>query len=65
MGMISGKLMNTAIKCGAWDMVPSWAGQATAYIDTAYEAGRNRVDMVTLERLNRPATDLHARNVRM
>jgi hypothetical protein len=64
MGMISAKLMNAAIRCGAWDMVPSLAGQATAYMAAAYEAGRNWVDMVTLELLNRPAADLHARNVR-
>jgi hypothetical protein len=51
MGMISAKLMNAAIKCGAWDMVPSLAGKASAYMATAYEAGRNRVDMVTLEQL--------------
>jgi hypothetical protein len=56
--------MNAAIKCGAWDMVPSLAGQATAYMAAAYEAGRNRVDVVTVELLNRPAADLHARNVR-
>jgi hypothetical protein len=65
MRMISAKLMNAAIKWGAWDMVPSLAGQATAYMATAYEAGHNRVDMVTLELLNRLAAYLHARNVRM
>jgi hypothetical protein len=32
---------------------------------TVYEAGRNRVDTMTLEQLNRPAADLHARNVCM
>jgi hypothetical protein len=46
--MFSAKLMNAAIKCGAWVMVPSLAGQVTAYMATAYDAGRNTEDMVTL-----------------
>jgi hypothetical protein len=32
---------------------------------TAYEAGRNRVDMVTLEQLNRPAADLQSHKVHL
>jgi hypothetical protein len=39
--------------------------QVTAYMDTAYDAGRNTEDMVTLEQLNGPAADLHTRNVYM
>jgi hypothetical protein len=66
MRMISAKLMNALSNAGHGTWCRVWRGKPPpTWMATAYEAGHNRVDMVTLELLNRTAAGLHARNVRM
>lgn len=59
------KLMKEAAAIGAQAMADALRREMCSFLDTAYEAGRMRVDDVTMSQLNRSVADLYTTKNRM